>query len=275
MADANIDCVDSAVVIEKSICLMAQMPSIVAGYHRLRTGREIIEARADLDHAANFLYMLNGEEPDPDFVAALDTYLILAAEHSLNASTFAAVVTISAGSDSYSAIVTAIGTLRGVAHGGANQKAMEMLMEIGSPDNVEDFVDKALHTKKRLMGMGHRIYKTRDPRAKHLARFSDILSEKVHDPKWFHIATTLDQLSAGHPYFAQRNIYPNVEFYSAPLLYSLGLTPDMMPAAFAVSRIAGWTAHILEQLTDNRIIRPSAEYTGPEQRDYMPIDQRS
>jgi len=274
LADTDVDNTSRAAVLEKATRLAAQFPTIVAAYDRIRHGKEPVAPREDLGHAANFLYMLAGTAPREELAHAFNTYLVLAAEHSLNASTFAAMVTISTVSDYYSALVTAIGTLRGVSHGSANQKAMEMLMEIGAPDKVESFIDNALATKRRLMGMGHRIYKTRDPRAKHLAHHASSLAKLVDDSRWFDIASRIDVLSASHPYFAERKLYPNVEFYSAPVLYGLGLAPDLMPAAFAVSRIAGWTGHILEQLSDNRIIRPSVDYSGPAMRPYTPAKDR-
>lgn len=274
LEDKAVDDTSRDAVLAKATRLTGLFPVVVAAYDRLRHGQEPVAPREDLGHAANFLFMLTGEAAQEEQVQALDTYFVLTAEHSLNASTFASMVTISAVSDYYSALVTAIGTLRGTAHGSANQKAMEMLKEIGSPDNVDQFVDHALTTKRRLMGMGHRIYKTRDPRAKHLAHHAEKLASLVSDSRWFDIAQRIDAMSSSHPYFAERKIYPNVEFYSAPVLYGLGLAPDLMPAAFACSRIAGWTGHILEQLADNRIIRPSADYSGPEPRAYTPIAQR-
>jgi citrate synthase len=218
--------------------------------------------------------MLKSQEPSPEDAKALNTYLVLAAEHSFNASTFTAKVVISTLSDYYSGIVGAICSLKGVSHGGANQKAMEMMMEIGDVKNVESFIDHALATKRRLMGMGHRIYKTYDPRAAQLNEQARIVAERSGNHKWYDIAQRIDKISHTHPYFAERKIYPNVEFYSAPLLYTLGFQPDMMPALFACSRISGWSAHILEQLQDNRIIRPSADYIGPEIRDYTPVGDR-
>jgi citrate synthase len=173
-----------------------------------------------------------------------------------------------------SAIVAALSSLKGIAHGGANQKAMEMMIEIGSLDNVEPFIDNALATKRRLMGMGHRIYKTYDPRAAQLNEHARIVAERSGNTRWYDIAKRIDEISRTHEYFSSRKIYPNVEFYSAPLLYTLGFEPDMMPALFGCSRIAGWTAHVLEQLSDNRIIRPSVEYAGPGIRDYVGIDGR-
>lgn len=273
--DKDVDNTSREAVIAKATRLAGMFPTIVAAYDRLRHGQEPLAPREDLGHAANFLYMLTGQAPQQEMADAFNTYLVLAAEHSLNASTFASMVTISAVSDYYSAIVTALGTLRGISHGRANEKAMDMLQEIGSPDKVEAFVDNALATKRRLMGMGHRIYKTRDPRAKHLARHAERLAKLVADTRWFDIATKIDHMAASHPYFSERKLYPNVEFYSAPVLFGLGLAPDLMPAAFAISRISGWTGHVLEQLSDNRIIRPSAEYNGPALRDYAPIAGRA
>jgi citrate synthase len=218
--------------------------------------------------------MLKGEKPSDEDASALNTYFVLAAEHSFNASTFTAKVAISTLSDYFSAIVAAICSLKGAAHGGANQKAMEMMLEVGEVGNVESFIDNALATKRRLMGMGHRIYKTYDPRAAQLNEHARVVAERSGNTKWYEIAQRIDEISHTHPYFSERKIYPNVEFYSAPLLYTLGFKPDMMPALFACSRIAGWSAHILEQLADNRIIRPGADYVGPQVRDYVGVEGR-
>lgn len=261
-------------VIDKALTLAARMPTITAAYDRLRGGKEPIAPNADLGHAANLLYMMRGEAVPDEDSAALNAYFILAAEHSFNASTFTAKVVTSTLSDYYSAIVAAISALKGASHGGANQKAMEMLIEIGELDNVQAFIDYALSTKRRLMGMGHRIYKAYDPRAAQLNEHARIVAGRSGTTKWYEIAKAIDEISHTHPYFNERKIYPNVEFYSAPLLYTLGFRPDMMPALFACSRISGWSAHILEQLEDNRIIRPSAEYSGPEIRKYVTVKKR-
>ena len=274
MLDPDAEDIKPAAVLDKALVLTACLPTILAAYDRLRRNEEPIAPRTDLGHAANLLYMLTGAEPAAAQVNALNSYLVMLAEHSLNASTFAARVTISTLSDYYAAITAAIAALKGVSHGGANQKAMEMLMEIGAPDNVPSFVDNALATKRRLMGMGHRIYKTRDPRAVHLAKHSERLVALTGDSRWHDIAARLDALSREHEYFNQRKLYPNVEFYSAPVLYMLGFAPDLMPALFACSRMGGWTAHILEQLADNRIIRPSAEYIGPPRRPWVALPDR-
>ena len=263
LMDRDLDNTSHDAVIDKAITLAARMPTIVAAYDRLRDGKEPVAPRKDLGHAANLLYMLRGTEPSQEDAAALNTYFVLAAEHSFNASTFTAKVVISTLSDYMSAITAALCSLKGAAHGGANQKAMEMMLEVGTLDNVEPFIDHALATKRRLMGMGHRIYKTYDPRAAQLNEHARVVAERSGNTRWYEIAKRIDEISHTHPYFAERKIYPNVEFYSAPLLYTLGFKPDMMPALFGCSRISGWTAHCLEQLQDNRIIRPSVRVHRP------------
>ena len=274
LMDTDLDNTSHDAVIEKALTLAARMPTITAAYDRLRNGKEPVAPNKNLGHAANLLYMLKGEEPSMEYANALNTYFMLAAEHSFNASTFTAKVVISTLSDYMSAITAALCALKGASHGGANQKAMEMMMEIGSVENVEPFIDHALATKHKLMGMGHRIYKTYDPRAAQLNEQARIVAERSGNMRWYEIAKKIDEVSRTHEYFASRKIYPNVEFYSAPLLHTLGFEPDMMPALFGCSRIAGWTAHVLEQLSDNRIIRPSVEYTGPAIRDYVAIKDR-
>ncbi|HUP28371.1 MAG TPA: citrate/2-methylcitrate synthase [Chloroflexia bacterium] len=274
LIDEDVDNTQQGVVIDKAITLAARMPTIVAAYDRLRRGEEPVAPNQDLGHAANLLYMLNGTQPSDEDASALNTYFVLAAEHSFNASTFTAKVVISTLSDYYSGIVGAISSLKGAAHGGANQKAMEMMIEVGDVNNVDTFIDHALATKRRLMGMGHRIYKTYDPRAAQLNEHARIVADRSGNSKWYEIAHKIDAISHTHPYFSERKIYPNVEFYSAPLLYTLGFQPDMMPALFACSRISGWTAHILEQLQDNRIIRPNADYVGPSIRKYEQLSER-
>jgi citrate synthase len=274
LLDPDVNNTSPDAVTDKAITLAARMPTITAAYDRLRNGNQPVTPNRDLGHAANLLYMVKGDNPSPEDSKALNTYFVLAAEHSLNASTFTSMISISALSDYFSGIVAAISTLKGAAHGGANQKAMEMMMEVGDVDKVDEFIDHALATHRRLMGMGHRIYKTYDPRAAQLNEQARIVAERSGNGKWYKIAQRIDEISHTHPYFAERKIYPNVEFYSAPLLYTLGFKPDMMPALFACSRVSGWTAHILEQLSDNRIIRPSVDYTGPQVREYRKIEDR-
>ena len=272
--DPDVNNTGREAVIDKALTLAARMPTIVAAYDRIRDGKDPIAPRRDLGHAANLLYMLRGDAPPEEDAAALNTYFVLAAEHSFNASTFTAKIVTSTISDYYSAIVAALGALKGVSHGGANQKAMEMMLEIGDVDNVDAFIDNALATKRRLMGMGHRIYKTYDPRAAQLNEHAHVVAERSGNTRWYAIAQRIDNISRTHDYFSERKIYPNVEFYSAPLLYTLGFKPDMMPALFGCSRISGWTAHILEQIADNRIIRPNADYVGPDIREYVRADDR-
>jgi citrate synthase len=272
--DRDLDNTSPAAVIDKATTLAARLPSLVAAYDRLREGKEPVAPRKDLGHAANLLYMLRGTEASEEDASALNTYFVLAAEHSFNASTFTAKVVISTLSDYMSAITAALCSLKGVSHGGANQKAMEMMLEVGTLDNVEPFIDHALATKRRLMGMGHRIYKTYDPRAAQLNEHARVVAERSGNTRWYEIAKKIDEISHTHPYFAERKIYPNVEFYSAPLLYTLGFKPDMIPALYGCSRIMGWTPHCLEQLQDNRIIRPSAEYVGSGIREYKKVGDR-
>lgn len=274
LMDTDVNNTSNEAVVDKAIALTARMPTIVAAFDRIRNGKDVVAPSNKLGHAANLLYMLKGEEPSDEDSSALNTYFVLAAEHSFNASTFTAKVVISTLSDYMSAITAALCSLKGISHGGANQKAMEMMIEIGSLEAVEPFIDNALATKRKLMGMGHRIYKTYDPRARQLNEHARIVAERSGNTKWYDIAKRIDEISRTHEYFSSRRIYPNVEFYSAPLLYTLGFEPDMMPALFGCSRIAGWTAHVLEQLAENRIIRPSVEYVGPEIRDYVAMENR-
>lgn len=274
LLDSDLDNTSREAVIDKAMTLAARMPTIVAAYDRIRDGKEPVAPRQDLGHAENLLYMVRGEVPPKEDSSALNTYLVLAAEHSFNASTFTAKVIISTLSDYFSGIVGALCSLKGVSHGGANQKAMEMMLEVGDVGNVDAFIDNALATKRRLMGMGHRIYKTYDPRAAQLNEHARVVAERSGNTKWYEIAKKIDEISHTHPYFSERKIYPNVEFYSAPLLYTLGFKPDLMPALFGCSRVSGWTAHILEQLADNRIIRPNADYVGPEIREYVAVEDR-
>ena len=274
MEDSDQDDLSQEGLREKAVLLAAAMPTILAAYQRLRNGQEPVEPDTELDTAANFLYMVRGEKPSQTQADAFNLYLVLLAEHSMNASTFTARSTISSTSDLYSAITAALGSLKGVAHGGANMMAMNMLLEIGDPSQIEEYVDESLRIKRRLMGLGHRIYKTRDPRVNHLMKWSEKVAGEVGDTKWYQLAHNMEELTNHHPYFTERKLYPNVEFYSAPLLYTLGLPPDMMPGVFALSRIAGWSANVMEQMADNRLMRPQAEYVGPTHQEFTPIDRR-
>jgi citrate synthase len=257
-----------------AIRIAAKMPTLVAAWDRARHGQEPIAPDPNLAHAANFLYMLHGKPPSAVAAHAFDTYLILLAEHGLNASTFAARVAIGAQADVYCAIVAAIGTLKGLLHGGANQKAMETFLAIGRPENARAYIDALLARHERLMGVGHRIYKVEDPRVRHLRRQVVALAAEGAG-QWHAVADEVARVITEHPHFTRRQLYPNVEFYSAPLLYALGLPLDLFTTAFAMSRIAGWVAHIREQLADNRLIRPQADYNGPAPRAFVPLDQRT
>lgn len=272
--DAEAEDLSAANARRVGVRLGGLMPVALASAERRAHGKEPVAPRSDLSHAANFLYMLHGAPPTAAAERAMNTYLVLLAEHGLNASTFAARVATGASADCYAAITAAIATLKGDAHGGANRRAMEMMLEIGSPERVEAWVEEALRSKRRLMGIGHRIYKTRDPRAKHLENLARELADESGDRRAFEVAQRLEAVTATHPFYVERKLYPNVEFFTAPVLYGLGLRPELMPAAFALSRISGWTAQILEQLADNRLIRPSALYVGPALRPFPVLDRR-
>jgi citrate synthase len=266
MIDEDEESWEHEALVDKAISATAVFPTALAAYQRHRSGKAVVDPVDDLSTAGNFLYMVNGERPSDTKTAAFDTYLMLLAEHSMNASTFTARSTISSSTDYYSAINSALGSLKGIAHGGANMMAMEMLME---------FVDESLRTKRRLMGIGHRIYKTRDPRVNHLMAWSEKIADEVGDDTWYELAHRMEELTNHHPYFIERGLYPNVEFYSAPLLYNLGFPPDLMPGVFALSRVVGWSANLMEQVEANRLMRPQAEYVGPSSQDFVPIGQRS
>jgi len=248
----------------RSVSLTSKLPTIVASFDRLRRDRPPIEPRTDLSHAANFLYMLNGEEPDPKAARALETYFVLLADHGMNASTFSARVTASTLGDVFSSVVTALGTLKGPLHGGASQASMEQLLEIGSVENVDGWFEAKMAAKERLFGFGHRVYKAKDPRAVILRKLARQAAEGTGNTRWYDIAARLDELVTAHPFFQERRIYANVDFYTAPLLYALDIPVDLFIPMFAVSRISGWTAHVLEQQRNNRLIRPRAYYAGPQ-----------
>lgn len=253
--------------------LTAKMPTLLAAWHRVRKGLELVAPDAQLGHAANFLWMLHGDTPSAQAARAFDTYMVLLAEHGLNASTFAARVAIGAQADVYCAVVGAIGTLKGLIHGGANQKAMETFLAIGEPDHAADYIEGLVARHERLMGVGHRIYKVEDPRVRHLRDQVRVLAQ-AGEGLWQAIADEVGRIIAEHPHFTRRQLAPNVEFYSAPLLYTLGLPLDLFTAAFALSRVAGWIGHIREQIADNRLIRPKADYTGPAPRGFTPLAER-
>jgi citrate synthase len=257
----------------KAVRLTGQVGSIVATWGRLQAGGGAIEPQPALGHAANFLYMLTGQRPSPLAARAFDVSLVLHADHELNASTFAARVAAATLTDIHSAIVGAIGTLKGPLHGGANADVMKMLLEIGrdaGPDRAEAYVRAKLNRKEKISGFGHRVYRTEDPRATHLRRFSQQLGEKAGQPQWFEMSQRIETLVKG-----EKKLYPNVDFYSASMFYALGIPIDLYTPIFAVSRISGWTAHVLEQYKNNRLIRPRTDYIGPPYpQKFLPLDQR-
>ena len=258
--------------IRKAIRIIAQLPTITAFYHRARQGKEFIMPNPELDHAANFLYMLSGKEPDPEDAKIFDIALVLHLDHGLNASTFSALVTASTLSDMHSAIVSAIGTLKGPLHGGANERVLDMLEEIGRPEKAEKYIMNALKEKKKIMGFGHRVYKTMDPRAKILKEYAIKLSDKYNDRRLIDIALKVEEVMKRE--VSKKGIYPNVDFYSGIVYKFLGIPKDLYTPVFAIARVVGWTAHVLEYTEANRIFRPRVLYNGPIDREYIPLEQR-
>ncbi len=254
---------------QKAIRLIARIPIVTAYFHRARQDKSLLEPDPSLGEAANFLYLIDGEKPSAEKEKTLDLCYVLHADHGMNASTFSARVTIATLSDMYSAITTAIGTLKGPLHGGANEGVIRMLQEIGSLDKVDAYVAECLEQKKKIMGIGHRVYKTLDPRAPHLKRMAQILSSQLGEPKWIQMSDRIAEIM-----LEKKHLHANVDFYSATVYYSLGIPTDLFTPIFAISRTAGWTAHVLEQLADNRLIRPQSLYTGPTGLKVVPIDKR-
>jgi citrate synthase len=261
--------------VDAALGIVAKTATIVAAWDRLRRGLEPIGPRADLRHAANFLYMRTGETPNGEEERALDTYFVLLAEHSFNASTFAARVIASTNADIYCALTAAVATLTGELHGGAPSQVMDTLEAIGSAERVEPYVRELIGAGKRVMGMGHREYKVRDPRAQHLDAKAKELSARTGS-HWYDLAVALEQASNKVLREAKpdRKIYANVDFYTAPVLADLGIAKDEFTCMFACSRVAGWSAHVLEQYAHNRLIRPQATYVGPAVHAFEPIAQR-
>jgi citrate synthase len=255
--------------VRKAIRLTAQLGALVATYDRLRRGLPVLEPDTSRSVAANFLYLLNGKEPSETAVRALDTALVLQADHGFNASTFAARVAASTLADMHSAVTAAVATLKGPLHGGANEKVMEMLEAIGTVERAESWVKEKLARRERIMGIGHRVYKVLDPRAIHLKRMSEVLGRQAGEPHWFEISQRIEDTVV-----QAKGLYPNVDFYSASTYHVLGLSPDLFTPVFAVSRISGWTAHLLEQYADNRLIRPEQDYAGPKGAAYVPLAER-
>ena len=261
---------DKAENYRRCVSLTAKVPVIAAYFHRARHGKELPAIRKDLTEAAHFLYLLNGTAPTKEAIETLDLAYVLHADHGMNASTFSARVTIATLTDIYSAVTAAIGTLKGPLHGGANEGVIHMLQEIGREDRVIPWLEEQLAQKKKIMGIGHRVYKTLDPRAPHLRAMAVKLCEQLGEQKWIRMSEMIATYMKEH-----KHLNANVDFYSATVYYSLGLPTDYFTPVFTISRTAGWTAHIMEQLADNRLYRPLSEYVGtPVGLKVIPIDQR-
>ena len=252
-----------------AIKLTAQFPTIVAAGDRIRNGLEPVPPDSSLNIAANFLYMLKGERPSERDGRIFDVCLTLHADHELNASTFTARVVAGTLADMYAAVTAAIGALSGPLHGGANTAVMKTLLEIGSVDNVESYIKDALANKRKIMGFGHAVYKTEDQRATHLRQFSREVGESAGDSKWYEMSRKVEEVI-----MREKGLFPNVDFFSASTYYMMGIPLDLYTPIFAVSRISGWTGHVLEQYSDNKLIRPRAEYIGARDLPFIPIDQR-
>lgn len=254
---------------EIALSIVAKIPVIVAAYHRFRQGLELPPVRDDLSEAQHFLYLINGKEAGEVAVKTLDVALILHADHGMNASTFSARVTVATLSDMYSAVTSAIGTLKGPLHGGANEGVIHMLQEIGEPEKVDAYVEGKMSRKEKIMGIGHRIYKVLDPRAPHLRRLATQLTEELGEPKWLIMSERIAQIMR-----ERKGLEANVDFYSATVYYSLGIPTDLFTPIFAIARASGWTAQVLEQLRDNRLYRPLTLYTGGKDLKVTPIESR-
>ena len=255
---------DLAKVEEIGLSLVAQVPIIVAAFHRYRQGLELPPVRSDLSEAAHFLYLITGETPSETATKTLDIAYILHADHGMNASTFSARVTVATLSDMYSAVTSAIGTLKGPLHGGANEGVIHMLQEIGELDKVDAWVEGKLARKEKIMGIGHRVYKVLDPRAPHLRKIAIQLTEELGEPKWIQMSERIAAIMS-----ERKGLNANVDFYSATVYYSLGIPTDLFTPIFAIARTSGWTAQVLEQLRDSRLYRPLTLYTGP--KELMPV----
>ncbi len=267
--EVNASPTDHAANVRKAERMIAQMATAVAYRRRISHGLSLVPPRDDLDHSANFLNMVHDQVPSPTMRDAFDISLVLYTEHELNASTFSARVTVSTLSDIYSGIVAAIGTLKGPLHGGANEEAWKVLEQVGTPENATAWIRGALARKERIMGFGHRVYKTGDPRARILKEHCIALAKEIGDDRWERMAEPIEQAVT-----SQKNLPPNVDWPSARLYHYMGLEIELYTPIFAMARVAGWAAHIIEQLDHNRLMRPRARYTGPPHRSVLPIDQR-
>ncbi len=255
---------------QKGIRLIAQIPTLVAHLYRIRNNMNILSPDPKIKMASNILYMMHGKTPPVKFVRAMDLLLLLHADHGLNASTFAARVTASTGSDIHSAVTSAIGTLKGPLHGGANERVMHMLKDIKDLDEVEEYIETMLAEGQRVMGFGHRVYKKEDPRAKHLRRISEDLCSLKGNRKLYDISHRIENIV-----LEKKGIFPNVDFYSATVQHALDIPEDFYTTIFAASRISGWVAHILDQYRNNRLIRPTSKYTGTYNRKFIPLEERT
>jgi 2-methylcitrate synthase len=253
----------------KAMRLIAKTPTLIAAYHRLRTGQEPIPPNPHLSHAGNFLWMLLGEEPGLQDEKAMDVSFVLYADHTMNASTFTARIIASTLSDMFSAITGAIAALKGPLHGGANEESMKMLEEVDKPENAKAYVADRLERHEKIFGFGHAVYKTIDPRARIFKEYSRVMGEAHGVTKWYEIAKAIEETT-----FEQKGLYPNVDFYAASVYHVLGIPTDLMTPTFTLARMAGWTAHVREQYADNRVIRPDSAYIGPRDPRYLPIDER-
>ena len=263
---------DPAYVQNAVVRLIAKIPTMVAAFKMMRKGNDPVQPRDDLDYAANFLYMLNEREPDPLAARIFDVCLMLHAEHTINASTFSAMVTASTLTDPYAVVASAVGTLAGPLHGGANEQVIAMLKEIGTVENVRPYINQRIENKQKIMGFGHRVYKVKDPRAVILQGLAEQLFAKVGRDDYYDIALELELVveeKLGH-----KGVYPNVDFYSGLVYRKLGIPTDLFTPIFAIARVAGWLAHWKEQIGKNRIFRPTQIYQGPHQESYVPIDKR-
>lgn len=267
--DASGHGTDRETAMKAAIKLTGQIGTIVAAWERIRSGKDVVPPDKNLSIAQNFLYMLHGKRAEPDEERIFDIALILHADHELNASTFTTRVVAGTLAGMYGAVTAGIAALAGPLHGGANTNVMKMLLEIGEPDKVEEWVEQKLAAKQKIMGIGHAVYKTEDPRATWLRKFSRQLGEKKGNLKWFEMSQKIEKLM-----FEKKGMYPNVDFYSASVYYLMDIPLDQYTPIFAVSRISGWTGHILEQYANNKLIRPRAEYIGGRDLKYIPINER-
>ena len=269
--DPDVDDMSTEANLRKAVRLTAQVPAIVASHHRIRNVDKPVAPDPNLSLAANFLYMLHGQRPDPQAARAIDVDLILHVEHGSNASSFAARVTASTLADLHAAIVSAIGTLKGPRHGGAAEAVMQLAQEIGAPENAKAFIARKREHGEKINGFGHRVYRVEDPRARHMRDRARELGEKLGQPKWFRILTAIHEAMAPR---AERGVNVNVDFYAGAVYYLLGIPEDFFVPMFAIGRTPGWAAQVMEQWEDNTLIRPLLEYEGPDNLEYVPIERR-